>query len=310
MKIRQHKNAKTTPAIRKEIQESTLKVSALAKRFSLCDKTVRKWKNRTTTEDRSSRPHKLQTKLTTLQECMICFERKQFKKSMYDITDTLVTAIPNLNDMSVYRCLVRNDLDSFPADFIKEERKIRRFRHYAIGYVHIDFIYLPKINGKKYYTFTAIDRVSKIAFVWSYESYKMANAVDFLKRVIAFFPYAINYILTDNGLSFNYNSLPKAKQPKTKIHPFIQLCRENKIEVRQTKAYHPWTNGMVENFNKRLQYKVIKLEFFDTIEKLKEKIVAYVNKYNHDTKLRTIGRVTPAEYIRIKKKLTVQRIVT
>ena len=34
-----------------------------------------------------------------------------------------------------------------------------------IGYLHIDVLYAPKINKKRWYIFTCIDRVSKIAFI-------------------------------------------------------------------------------------------------------------------------------------------------
>ena len=41
----QHANAKTTPRIRKEIQESSETIAELAARLSLNPKTVMKWKN-------------------------------------------------------------------------------------------------------------------------------------------------------------------------------------------------------------------------------------------------------------------------
>lgn len=51
-----HANAKTTPRIRKEIQDSNETLTMLTKRFLLNVKTVAKWKNLTRTTDLKSGP--------------------------------------------------------------------------------------------------------------------------------------------------------------------------------------------------------------------------------------------------------------
>jgi hypothetical protein len=48
------------------------------------------------------------------------------------------------------------------------------------------------------------------------------TGVRFLRAVIGFFPYQINYILTDNGFEFSYKALLKNKKTK-KIHPFDKI---------------------------------------------------------------------------------------
>ncbi len=67
--------------------------------------------------------------------------------------------------MKIYRCLKRHDLATLPSDFVDTERKIKKFRKYGIGYLHIDLLYAPKINKERRYIYTAIDRVGKIAYV-------------------------------------------------------------------------------------------------------------------------------------------------
>ena len=84
-----HKNAKTNYSIRKEIKESELSVSALAKKFSISWLTAKKWKGRTAVEDKSSRPDKIQTTLSEREEDLILFERKKFKKTVDEIYLTL-----------------------------------------------------------------------------------------------------------------------------------------------------------------------------------------------------------------------------
>ena len=142
-----------------------LHTNYLAKKFNLSWNTVARWKKSNSLEDKSSRPHKINTTLTKEQEDHICFERKQFKKSLEDIFLTFENEIPDLYPMKVYRCLKRHGLNVLPCEFVAVERKIRKFRKYGIGYIHIDLIYAPKIDKQREYVYTAIDRVSKIAFV-------------------------------------------------------------------------------------------------------------------------------------------------
>jgi len=64
----QHANAKTTPRIRKEIQESEETISELAIRLSLNPKTVTKWKNagRTTDKKKMTQTQKLKKQTMTM----------------------------------------------------------------------------------------------------------------------------------------------------------------------------------------------------------------------------------------------------
>ena len=71
MMIAWHKNAATTPAIRRKIAQSDDPVAVLAMRYSVSEDTVRKWKKRDSFEDRSHTAHRLQTTLTPAQEIVV-----------------------------------------------------------------------------------------------------------------------------------------------------------------------------------------------------------------------------------------------
>lgn len=137
MQVKIHKNAKTTPSIRTEIQQSNLSSYAIAKKYNISWSTAKKWKNSGSIEDKSSRPHVLQTDLTQAQIDLILFERKQYKKTIEDIYFTLSSEIPNLYPMKIYRVLKRYAMSRLPDEFLDAERKIKKFRNYGIGYVHI-----------------------------------------------------------------------------------------------------------------------------------------------------------------------------
>jgi len=303
-----HKNAKTNYAIRRAIQASRESVAALAARHHLSWQTVRKWKQRNSPEDLSSRPHRLRTNLSADQVERILFERKQFKKTVEDIFFTLEGDIPNLYPMKVYRVLARYGLSRLPEELTVAERKIRKFRKYGIGYLHIDLLYAPKINGQRRYIYTAIDRVGKVAFVMLGKRKNKETGARFLNTVIAFYPYRINYILTDNGFEFSYKALPKGKKTK-KIHPFDLICQRHRIQHRTIKFKHPWTNGMVERFNRTIKDQVLKKYLFSSIFEMNGRLIEFVNRYNMEKRLKSLHYKTPAQYIKEAKNISLQRIV-
>ncbi|MCX7880958.1 MAG: integrase core domain-containing protein, partial [Patescibacteria group bacterium] len=214
-----------------------------------------------------------------------------------------------LYPMKIYRCLKRHNLATLPSDFVAMERKIKKFKKYGIGYLHIDILYSPKINKERRYIYTSIDRVSKIAYIMLGKTKRKETGALFLKEVLKFYPYKINYILTDNGFEFTYKALPKGKKIK-KTHPFDKLCQQNKIQHRTIKFKHPWTNGMVENFNKRIKNKVLTKYRFSNIFELNNKLIEFVDNYNHNKRLKSLNYKTPAQYLKETKDIILQRIVS
>lgn len=64
MKQENHSNSKTNVHFRSIIHNSNLSNLELSKKFQISNKTVSKWKNRTTFEDKSSRPNNIGYSLT------------------------------------------------------------------------------------------------------------------------------------------------------------------------------------------------------------------------------------------------------
>ena len=197
---------------------------------------------------------------------------------MDEIFLTLKDCIPNLYPMKVYRCLKRYGLNVLPDELARAEKKIKKFRKYTIGYLHMDVLYTPKINKERRYVFTCIDRVSKVAYIEVRKNKTKSDGKQFLKNALLFYPYKINYILTDNGQEFCYKALPETRATK-KTHPFVALCKQHKIDHRTIKFKHPWTNGMIERFNGKIKDKVFRRYLFEDIEDLNGTVVKYVNDY-------------------------------
>ena len=142
MEVRIHKNATTTLKIQDVIQKSKLSINALAKKYNLTWNTVKKWKKRDNIFDESSRPNKLNTTKTLEEEDLIIFERSKKKLSLDDIYCVLRDKIPNLYRMKVYRWIMRHNLDKLPEEFVQEERKIKKFKKYTIGFLHNKALYI------------------------------------------------------------------------------------------------------------------------------------------------------------------------
>lgn len=297
-----HKNAKTNYHIRQYIKASAKTPNELAIDLNLNVKTIRKWKSRDEIADKPSRPFHLRTNLTQEQEDLIVYERRAHKKTLFEIWDTFDQVIPHLYPMKIYRVLDRWGLSVLPKELADTDRIVKKFKKYTIGYLHVDLLYTPKFvlpNGtkKRWYVFTCIDRVSKIAYVWLTNRKTQYMGKTFLEKIIDFYPYRINYILTDNGLEFTY----KSKAAKTILtHPFDKLCKIHKIKHRTIRFAHPWTNGMIERFNQKVKQNVIKRYLFQNVKELNEKLIAYVNRYNFELKLQQLDRKTPVEYLLYK----------
>ncbi len=163
--------------------------------------------------------------------------------------------------MKIYRCLKRYILDKLSKEFKKEENRIKKFKNYDIGYLHIDVLSSFKINGIKKYIFTCIDRVSKIAYIKLLDSKDKYTSLYFLKQVLSFYSYKINYILTDNNSEFSYKEYYQKYKIKSP-HPFDKTCQDNKINHKTIKFYHSWTNRMVKRFNQTIKNKVLKKYIF------------------------------------------------
>jgi transposase InsO family protein len=298
--MKYHTNATTNIHIRELIRDSDDSIRDLAEKFKINPKTVVKWRDRESPQDHSNRPLTIQYSLTREEKRIIAIVRKHLKNPLDDIVDLLQPHIPQINRSNCYRVLVEYRLNHLP----KELQGKGKFGQYLPGFIHLDTIYLPKLVGysKRRYAYTAIDRVTKIAFVWMVEKRSKDNSVKFLRMLIDFFPYPIHRILTDNGIEFTYrclspNKRPRYKNGKERPHPFTLACKRNKIKHKMTKFRHPWTNGQVERLNRRIKDQTIFKIRYPSYEALEEDLAHWQDQYNLKTKLKSIKKLTPYEKV-------------
>lgn len=296
---RYHSNATTNIHIRCELQKSNLPINQLAAQYNVSENTVRKWKGREELFDRSSRPHTIYYSLDEIEQQVI----KSVRRATWLPLDEIVEIVQQLNPLAsrsaVYRTLLAAALNKVPK---KEREKAKKFKAYEPGYLHIDVTYLPKMNGKRQYLFVAIDRATRTLFYWIYDAKTAENAVDFVYKCKAFFPFKITHILTDNGLEFT-NALLVSKKGKrcTKPSKMDQWCSKENIEHRLTKPNTPKTNGMVERANGIIKSNTILKEQYDTKEEMNTHLIEFLVYYlfyrRHGSLKRELDVKTPYEAV-------------
>lgn len=298
MILKLHKNARTTPAIRRELRESDLPQKALTQKYNLSRTTVRKWQTRDDTDDRSHRPHTLHANLSPAQEAVVVALRQVLLLPLDDLLVVTREFInPAVSRSGLDRCLRRHGVSNLKALVPKEEgakTTPKTFKDYAPGFLHVDVKYLPKMpdEEQRRYLFAAIDRASRWVYVEVFKDKSARSAKAFLGRLIKAAPFTIQKILTDNGKEFTDRFCATGERTPTGSHPFDTVCAQHGIEHRLIKPRHPQTNGMIERFNGRIQ-EVLATTRFDSSQSLEETLIRYAHLYNHSIPQRALGHITP-----------------
>jgi transposase InsO family protein len=304
MIVRLHKNATTTPAIRKALQASSKSDRALAAEHRLTVSTVRRWRQRDDVQDRSHTPHRLQTTLTPAQEAVVVELRRLLLLPLDDLLAVIHEFLhPSLSRSALDRCLRRHgvarlaDLVPKPADGEPPPKKA--FKDYVPGYVHIDYKYLPQMpdETQRRYLFVAIDRATR----WVYLEFKpdksTRSATRFLKAVLRHAPFKVHRLLSDNDKCFTDRFSATGQRTPTGNHPLDRLCHQAGIQHRLIRPRHPQTNGMVERFNGRIS-EVLATTRFDSRLSLETTLKRYAYLYNYHIPQKALGHRPPIQALK------------
>jgi hypothetical protein len=78
---------------------------------------------------------------------------------------------------------------------------------------------------------------------------------------------------------------------------FDMICEANGIKHRLTKPNQPWTNGQVERMNRTIKDANVKRFHCETRGQLRTHLADFLAAYNFARRLKTLGGLTPYEYI-------------
>src|SRR3977135_3019851 len=116
-----HGSATTTEAVRRAIQHSQASLRALANRYGINQKTVRKWRNRSSATDLPTGPKTHRHTCRPLDDCPYALQ----------------ATIPHLTRSSLHRCLQRHGISRLP-DVEGDKPPKKKFKAYPIGFFHLD----------------------------------------------------------------------------------------------------------------------------------------------------------------------------
>jgi transposase InsO family protein len=237
-----------------------------------------KWKNRDFTSDLSSRPKNIVYGLSELEQALVVSIRRSSWIALDEITEMVREQNDKVSRNAIYSCLVRNELNKVPQE---KRDKAKKFKAYDPGYLHVDVTYMPKLNGQKYYLFVAIDRATRTLYYAVYKDKSARSTEDFFEKCLAFFPFKITHILTDNGLEFT-NKLIRSKTGNlcTKPSKLDIKCEKNNIDHRLTPPSSPQTNGMVERVNGTIKNGTILISDYNSIQELQSGLISFLVFYN------------------------------
>jgi IS30 family transposase len=254
MELVLHANATTTPRTRSYIQRSKKSVAELAGELGVCETTIRRWRSRTTVDDRSHQPHRMAISLSAVEETLVCELRTSLQLPLDDIVEVMRRCVNGkLSRSAIHRCLQRHGISQRKKP---DKPSVGVFEQATVGFIHFDLKHLPALERRKSYVFVAIDRATRYVYIEILQKRDAKTSVGFLTRFLAHFPHPVHTILTDNGAEFtdrfavDMKNKPPGK-PSGK-HPFDLICAGHNINHKLTRPYRPQTNGMVERFNRRL----------------------------------------------------------
>jgi transposase InsO family protein len=289
-----HRCATTTEAVRRAIQHSQASLRTLAARYGVNQKTIAKWKRRSSVADLPTGPKDAKsTVLSIEEEAIVVAFRRHTLLPLDDCLYALQPTIPHLTRSSLHRCLQRHGISRLP-DVEGDKPDKRQFKTYPLGYFHIDIAEVRTEQGKLY-LFVAIDRTTKFAFIQLQEKATRRVAGDFLHHLVKAVPYKIHTVLTDNGTHFTTpgNVCSAAADIRLALdtgelfwaHSFELACAQNHIDHRLTKPRHPWTNGQVERMNRTIKDATVKRFHYETHDYLRSHLDTFVAAYNFGRRL-------------------------
>jgi len=248
-----HKNARTTPHSRALIAQRVHAgetVAAVARAFSICDRTARKWVQRAALDelaDRSCRPQRSPRAISAA--VMVEIQRLRLLGWM----GAQIADVVQVSRATVARTLAQVGLARL--DTLTERPKIVRYEWPRPGQLlHLDIKKLGRIGhighritGDRHgqtrglgweFVHVCVDDCSRVAYAEVLANEQGVSVAAFVRRAVAWFRrrgVRVQRVLTDNGSGYH-------------SRVFAAALRAQRVVHRRTRPYTPRTNGKAERF--------------------------------------------------------------
>jgi transposase InsO family protein len=198
---------------------------------------------------------------------------------------------------------------------IKAEGLARKYRVRKVKYkyikselrpgelIEIDVKFVPyRLDGKRYYQYTAIDCASRWRYIAIYDDQSSSNSIEFLREVIKRFPYKIRAVKTDNHATFTnrYIGYMKSADPfNPKLHMLDEFCINQDIAHYLIDPGKPQQQGTVERSHRSDQESFYDRHEFKSPDELQYKLKLW-NMYYNDLEHCGLNGLTPNQVLRDK----------
>ena len=171
--------------------------------------------------------------------------------------------------------------------------------------VQIDVKYVPSVClvgeaaedakecGGYYYQYTFIDEYSRFRYLEAFREHSTYSSTQFLKHVIAKFPYAIECVQTDNGFEFT-NEMGNSK--KKTLTMFEKALAQFGIQHKKIRAFTPRHNGKVERSHRKDNEYFYASHKFYSFEDFEKQLAVHQRKYN-DFPMRPLNWRSPKQVL-------------
>lgn len=168
--------------------------------------------------------------------------------------------------------------------------------------VEIDVKFVPdRIDGKRYYQFTAIDCASRWRYMQAYRDIDTMSALLFVKELIRIADFKILAIKTDNAAIFTnrYLGYDRSSDPlHPRLHALDMLCNKLGIGHYLIDPGKPAQNGKVERSHRTDQEKFYDQLKFHSFKDLRYKMKIWNQTYNNTKHCGLAGK-TPNEMLKL-----------
>ena len=289
--------SRTTDAIRQAIQQSSESIRSLAERYGINPKTVAKWRRRDSVADgKSGRRDRGGSTLPIETQALIVAVRQHALLPLDDCLTVLQHFVPDLDRLTLYRCLNHHDISRRPT---MSEASAPGIRDPRAGHFYMQMTEVDTPTNKLRF-FTAVDRQSKFAFCECSEQGGSEAAAAFVQSLIKAIPYRIISVRTPALAEFS--ALPAGPEGNGKskrtyaIHAFRSICVMHQIMHHLATDDHAWSMRQLEQVNHTIGKATLHRYQGNAMKRLGGDLERFLKEYNFNCRLKSLKGLSPYEY--------------
>ncbi|MEX3020205.1 helix-turn-helix domain-containing protein [Kluyvera sp. STS39-E] len=253
MEIKLHANATTTPRVRRYLQESDKNDRELARELGISVTTVRRWRNREQTADRSTTPVVVHKAMRQEQVILINALREILQAPLDDLLFMVVEGLEIPLSRATLSRYLKPSYHRGGSEILCGKKALKAGHKAQSLTLHYRFMSLHMDDDGDHHLLWAREPVSGWCYARVYSGMSPSLVVNWLDEVLAQFPGDIQSVemqsneglsegldqrLADRGIIGrvmpveNKRSAVQVTQPLAEIIPAVRVCTPDELAVR------------------------------------------------------------------------------